>query len=128
MLSASIPLTSYSSNGGSWSEQTVGGTISIGNQLLISRSIHSPANIPKPSYSRTISWKINLLSPPPSGLTIKLCSQDGCVSIPSLSGQIHPAVRIPAYGTFYFIYTVKHNGQLLPPLTIINNRLTINYN
>lgn len=122
-----MPLASYSSNGGSWSEQATGGTVSIGNQLLISRTIHSPANIPKPSWSRTISWKVDLLSPPPSGLMITLCSQDGCVSLPSLSGQIRPVGRIPAYGNFYFIYTVKHNGQLLPPLTVINNKLTINY-
>jgi len=103
----------------------VGGTVSVGNQTLSSRPL-DPV-IPSGATLNRISWRISLLSAPPNGLQIKLCSQDRCTALDSLSGQKSVGQGLTARGPFFFVYSVQSRGQLMPPLNVVKNQLTINY-
>lgn len=112
---------------GAWSRQSSGGVVSVGKQLLIGRTLQSPTGVPSTALMHQFSWRITLLSPPPPGLEIKLCSNDKCFLLPALSGQLAVKGRISAFGDFRFIYSVNSIGQLRPPLNVVSNQLTINY-
>lgn len=111
---------------GSWSESSVGGQVSTGQQLLVSRPIRPPAPLPASASITSLKWHITLLTPPPPGLQIKLCGQV-CFPLQSLSGTIQPATAYPANGVFYFIYSVNSRGPLMPALQVVSNQLTVNY-
>lgn len=119
-----LPLTASAASG-SWSGDSVGGMVSVGNQTLSSRPLN-PTLPPAATLSR-ISWRISLLSPAPPGLQIKLCSQDRCIALDSLSGRKSVDASLTARGPFYFVYSVESQGQLRPPLHVVKNQLTLNY-
>ncbi|HEN3278311.1 TPA: flagellar protein FlhE [Yersinia enterocolitica] len=125
LLSLAItPLTASAING-SWSGSSAGGVISVGGQTLASRPL-KPV-LPPAATPRNITWRITLLSAPPVGLRIKLCSQNSCILLDSLTGQKSVDGILTSHGPFYFIYSVESQGQLLPALNVVNNQLTINY-
>lgn len=119
-----FPLT-VSAASGSWSGDSVGGVVSVGNQTLSSRPLNP--TLPSAATPSRISWRISLLSPAPPGLQIKLCSQDRCIALDSLSGQRSVGSALTARGPFFFVYSVQSRGQLMPPLNVVKNQLTINY-
>lgn len=123
-LTLLFPLAAAAASG-SWSGDSAGGKVSVGNQTLTSRPLNTTLP-PAATFSR-ISWRISLLSAPPPGLQIKLCSQEKCIRLDSLSGQKSVGSSLTARGPFYFVYTVESQGQLLPPLNVVKNQLTINY-
>lgn len=110
---------------GSWSGTSAGGSVSVGGQILSSRPLNP--TLPAGARLSRISWRISLLSPPPPGLQIKLCSQNRCVLLDSLSGNKQVTTSLTASGPFYFVYSVESRGQLAPALNVIKNQLTINY-
>ncbi len=112
---------------GTWSQQSGGGTLTTGEILLVGRVIHAPAAVPHNAPVRSISWKINLLTPPPQGLEINLCSTTWCQPLPALSGHLTPVRHLSANGPFHFIYNVRYKGQLIPAVTVVRNQLTIGY-
>lgn len=119
-----FPLAAVAASG-SWSGYSVGGKVSVGNQTLTSRPINT--TLPPDATLNRISWRISLLSAAPPGLQIKLCSQEKCIRLDSLSGQKSVGSSLTAHGPFYFVYTVESQGQLMPPLNVVKNQLTINY-
>lgn len=119
-----FPLAASAASG-SWSGDSVGGSVSVGNQTLSSRPLNP--TIPAAASLNRISWRISLLSPAPPGLQIKLCSQESCIVLDSLSGNKKVGSTLTARGPFYFVYSVASQGQLLPPLNVVRNQLTINY-
>lgn len=121
-----VPMMSMAS-GGSWSGQSTGGKLSVGKQNMTSPPLMPSQPLPAGSRVISFSWRITPLSPPPTGLQIVLCSQNRCVSLPSLSGRKEVWQTLSAHGPFYFLYRVKHRGQLSPPLTIVSHQLTVNY-
>lgn len=123
-LAMVFPLVALAASG-SWSGYSVGGKISVGNQTLTSRPINT--TLPPDATLNRISWRISLLSAAPPGLQIKLCSQEKCIRLDSLSGQKSVGSSLTAHGPFYFVYTVESQGQLMPPLNVVKNQLTINY-
>lgn len=110
---------------GSWSGDSIGGIVSVGNQTLSSRPLHP--TLPPAATLSSISWRISLLSPAPPGLQIKLCSQDRCITLGSMSGRKSVGSSLTARGPFYFVYSVQSQGQLRPPLHVVKNQLTLNY-
>lgn len=112
---------------GAWSDKAAGGVVSIGRQLLVGRALHSPHHLPATAKATRLAWRIELLSPPPPGLQIKLCHTSRCLALPALAGQLSADSALPASGEFHFIYTVEHSGPLVPPLNVVNNALTLNY-
>lgn len=125
LLAASLSSQAASVAYGSWSSFSVGGTVSVGNQPLSSRPL-APLLPPAAAINR-VAWRITLLSPAPPALTIKLCSQDKCIYLESLAGQKNVGALLPAHGPFHFVYTVNHQGQLIPPLNVVKNQLTIDW-
>lgn len=119
-----VPLAASASSG-TWSGYSVGGTLSVGHQTLTSRPL--VAALPATAELHHIAWRISLLSPPPPGLHIKLCSQQRCLSLPALAGQRDDPAPLTAQGPFYFVYSVESRGALLPPLNVVKNQLTLNY-
>uniref|UniRef100_UPI00289C0246 flagellar protein FlhE n=1 Tax=Pantoea sp. TaxID=69393 RepID=UPI00289C0246 len=83
--------------------------------------------LPATAELHHIAWRISLLSPPPPGLQIKLCSQQRCLPLPTLVGQRDDPAPLTAQGPFYFVYSVESRGALLPPLNVVKNQLTLNY-
>ncbi|QLA68093.1 flagellar protein FlhE [Enterobacter pasteurii] len=123
----SLPTTTWAATG-AWSDKAAGGVVSVGKQLLVGRSLHAPSHqIPASARVTRLSWRIQLLSPPPPGLQIKLCGETSCLPLPALAGEIAPSMKLPATGDFHFIYIVNYKGQLTPPLNVVNNTLTLNY-
>lgn len=125
LLSLTLLPLMASAVSGSWSSSGVGGVVSVGGQTLASRPL-MPV-IPPGATLLRITWRIKLLSAPPPGLRIKLCSQDKCILLDSLSGQKNVEGALTANGPFYFIYSVESQGQLLPSLNVVSNQLTISY-
>ncbi|MDR0806654.1 MAG: flagellar protein FlhE [Enterobacteriaceae bacterium] len=99
----------------------------MGQQLLVGHTLRSPQKIPRGAMLKQIAWKITLLSPPPTGLEIKLCNQHQCLSLPSLTGHLMLKHAMSPSGDFRFIYFVNRQGQLRPPLNVVSNQLTISY-
>ncbi|EFH7843624.1 flagellar protein FlhE [Escherichia coli] len=112
---------------GSWSQQSSGGTLTTGEELLVGRVIHAPTVVPRNAPVKYITWKINLLTPPPQGLEINLCSTTWCQPLPALAGHLTPTHHLSAGGIFHFIYNVRYKGQLIPAMTVVKNQLTIGY-
>lgn len=114
-------------NSGSWSQTTTGGHINIGGQIHVSPPLSPQQGILYTNHVTRISWKISLLSPPPSGLKIKLCTETKCIQLDRLSGQRETDSALSVQGPFRFVYSVERRGQLIPPLNVVSNQLTINY-
>lgn len=125
MLSILLLPVAASAVTGSWSGFSVGGSVSVGNQLLSSRRLD--VTLPAEAIVNSLAWRITLLSPAPPGLQVKLCSQDICILLDSLTGHSTVNSLRTMRGPFYFIYSVNGRGQLIPPLSVVKNELTINY-
>ena len=114
---------------GSWTKDSAGGHVSVGRQHMPGQPLHAPASIPASAKITRIQWHISLLNAaPPQHLVIKLCHAKACHQLDGLSGQFTPNSSWPANGSYYFIYSVETPGQLRPPLRVVRNGLTVNYN
>lgn len=113
--------------GGSWTQKGAGGSLSVGNQIMTSRVLSPPAGVSIGSFASSVSWQIQLLSPPPYGLKIKLCTPKRCIRLPGLSGTLTVKEPLEARADYRFIYSVETRGQLRPTLHVISNHLTVNY-
>lgn len=121
-----FPLTA-GAVGGSWSQTAAGGVISVGKQAVPGSRLAPSGSIPASATVTQISWRITLLSPQPPGLQIKLCTATACFALDSLSGQKRFTTAISAQGPFRFVYAVAHRGQVVPPVRVVSNQLTVNY-
>ena len=110
---------------GSWSGDSVGGIVSVGRQPLKSRPL-VPA-LPTNAQVHTLSWRITLLTPPPAGLTVKLCNPRRCLGLASLSGQVKTDAALFGQEPLHFVYSVETPGRLAPPLNVVRNEITLNY-
>ena len=114
-------------NGGAWTQKSAGGSVSVGNQILKGALLQPPFPLPPSAQAHHMTWRIELLSPPPPGLQIKLCSPTKCLPLEGLSGQRVIDFGLSAVGPFRFIYAVNSRGALLPALNVVSNQITINY-
>lgn len=121
-----FPLVACASSG-TWTQKSAGGTVSVGNQILTGASLRPPSPLPASAQIRLIAWRIELLSPPPPGLQIKLCSPAKCLLLESLAGRRSIDASFSAAGPFRFIYAVNSRGPLLPALNVVSNQITVNY-
>jgi flagellar protein FlhE len=121
-----VALTAQGVNG-SWSSSAVGGRVSVGQQLLVSRPLAPPGPLPAAARVTRIAWRIELLDPPPPGLRIKLCTPSLCFPLASLSGAQPITQPLSPGETFRFLYSVESRGVLTPALQVVSNRLTLNY-
>lgn len=112
---------------GSWSTSSVGGSVSVGNQILVSRPLSASGTLPASAAVTRFAWRVELLSPPPPGLRIKLCTSSICFPLTSLSGELRVSVALSPRETFRFVYSVESRGVLAPALQVVSNRLTLNY-
>lgn len=126
LIPAVIALSTAASVG-SWSGSSVGGRLSVGGQMLVSRPITPPQPPAAAGQVFSLSWRITLLSPPPPGLQIKLCTPSICYPLHALSGTRQIDGPLSAHETFRFIYSVAGRGTLLPALQVVSNQLTLNY-
>ncbi|WP_442798724.1 flagellar protein FlhE [Pantoea vagans] len=112
---------------GSWSATGVGGQVSVGQQTLVSRPLSPPEPLPASARVTQLNWRITLLSTPPPGLQISLCTQSVCFALQGLSGARQMSASLPADQTFHFVYLVASRGPLMPALQVVSNQLTVNY-
>jgi len=112
---------------GSWTQKSAGGVVSVGNQILTGSPLRSPSPLPSSARIQRVAWRIELLSPPPPGLQIKLCSAAACLPLESLAGQRSIDLPFSAGGPFRFIYSVDSRGPLIPALNVVSNQVTVNY-
>ncbi|WP_312629442.1 flagellar protein FlhE [Scandinavium sp.] len=119
------PLLACAASGGGWNGYSVGGTLHMGKQELVSRPLQP--NLPPHGRIHRIAWQITLLRPQPAGLKIKLCSQQRCLPLSSLSGRLEVHNTFLARGPFYFVYYVGTPGRLSNPMTVVKNELSITY-
>lgn len=112
---------------GSWSASSAGGSVSVGNQILVSRPLSASGALPASAMVTRFAWRIELLSPPPPGLRIKLCTSRVCFPLAGLAGEQRVPIGLSPRETFRFVYSVESRGVLAPALQVVSNRLTLNY-
>ncbi|HCR1907797.1 TPA: flagellar protein FlhE [Enterobacter kobei] len=128
-----MPLTLWfvilpvAATGGSWTGKSVGGNVSVGQQILTSRPLQAQGPLPRPTTITSVAWRIELLSPPPPGLQVKLCAPSFCFPLRGLAGAQQVSVPLSAGNTFRFLYSVNSRGPLMPALQVVSNQLTVNY-
>ncbi len=125
-LLLSLPLLTQAS-GGSWSRDSGGGVISVGNQIMTGPVLSPSGPVPIAASVSRISWRIRLLNPPPPGLEIKLCTQAQCVKLDALAGQRTLPASMGAGDSFQFVYSVNARGPLRPAVNVVSQHLTVNY-
>ncbi|SFU20173.1 flagellar protein FlhE [Kosakonia arachidis] len=128
-----LPLTLWfvilpvAATGGSWTGKSVGGSVSVGQQILTSRPLQAQGPLSRAATITSVVWRIELLSPPPTGLQIKLCAPSFCIPLRDLTGTQQVSVPLSAGNTFRFLYSVNSRGPLMPALQVVSNQLTVNY-
>ncbi|NIY48674.1 flagellar protein FlhE [Cedecea colo] len=113
--------------GGAWHQKTAGVVISVGKQTMAGAALSAPADLPASAQASLLAWRVTLLTPPPAGLEIKLCSAATCIKLAGLSGRKKLTAPLSARGPFRFVYSVAGRGQLIPALHVVSNELTVNY-
>lgn len=121
------PCVASGASQGSWSKDSAGGVITVGNQEMRSQRMPPPADVPQNAVVERISWHISLLSRPPPSLKVMLCHSGACRQLSGLSGVLTPYSDWPAKENYQFIYIVKSRGQLRPALHVVRNHITVNY-
>lgn len=124
LLVASSPALAYQ---GSWSSHSFGGMMTQGKQVLKSRPVAPASALPPHSLARSLAWKITLDGPPPMGLRIQICGGNRCVRLPGLQGEIALPPGFPAGGPLWFEYISSVGGAISPPVTLLNNQVTVQY-
>ncbi len=127
VLTALLFPPAASAAGGAWHQKTAGVVISVGKQTMAGAALSAPADLPASAQASLLAWRVTLLTPPPAGLEIKLCSATTCIKLERLSGQKKLAAPLSARGPFRFVYSVASRGQLIPALHVVSNELTVNY-
>lgn len=112
---------------GSWSNQSFGGTLTRGQQVLKSKPVQSASPLPAGAVASRVNWKISSHGLPPSGFRIRLCSATRCLLLPGVAGEMALPAGMPAEGPFRFEYYVKAGGRLDAPLTVLSNQITVSY-
>ncbi|MFD1801145.1 flagellar protein FlhE [Mixta tenebrionis] len=112
---------------GAWSGSAAGPRLSVGKQSYPGPAISPPSPLPAGARLNQIAWRITLLSPPPPGLQIKLCSVSACIELDQLAGQRAAPLPFLPGETLRFIYAVEAYGQLRPPVQITRSQVTVNY-
>ncbi|WP_435952248.1 flagellar protein FlhE [Dryocola sp. BD626] len=113
--------------GGAWSSQSRGSVITRGQQAFKSNPVMAPSSLPAGAVSSRVSWQITPDGTVPPYFDIKLCSVNRCIALPALAGTATLPASFPASGPFHFVYSFKTRGPLLPALTILSNRVTVDY-
>lgn len=126
VLLLGLPLIAQAA-GGSWSRDSGGGVISVGNQIMRGPALTPPGPVPAAASISRVSWRITLLNAPPPGLEIKLCTQAQCVKLDALAGQRTLPESMKPGDSFRFIYAVNARGQLRPAVNVVSQHLTVNY-
>jgi flagellar protein FlhE len=121
------PAYAHAMDTGSWSKDSAGGVLKIGNQIMTSQRLTAPNETPRNATVVRMSWHISLLTSPPAGLQIKLCHPGGCKRLNGLSGEFTPDTRWPANTIYHFVYSVQSKGTFRPTLNVVRNHLTVNY-
>lgn len=121
-----LPLLAQAA-GGSWSRDSGGGVISVGNQIMTGPTLSPSGAVPPAANVSRISWRITLLNAPPPGLEIKLCTQAQCVKLDALAGQRTLPASMKPGESFRFVYSVNARGQLRPAVNVVSQHLTVNY-
>ncbi|ROP58320.1 flagellar protein FlhE [Enterobacter sp. BIGb0383] len=112
---------------GTWTGESVGGRVSVGQQILASRPLSAAGPLFSSATITRLAWHIELLTPPPPGLQIKLCARSVCFPLAGLSGVKQISAPLSPDETFRFLYSVNSRGPLTPALQVISNQLTVNY-
>lgn len=74
-----------------------------------------------------VAWRYQLISPTPSKLQVRLCSQSRCVKLKKQSKTTVAFSGIAAAEPLRFIWEVPSGGQLIPPLKVQRNKVIVNY-
>lgn len=112
---------------GAWTSQSFGGTLTRGQQTLKSKPVQNPSPLPGGAVASRVWWKIHADGPTPVGFRIRLCSNNRCLMLPGVAGEMPLPAGFPADGPFRFEYFSPARGPLHPQLTILSNQVTISY-
>lgn len=112
---------------GAWSATAAGPMLSVGRQAYAGQPLRPHGALPADARVSRISWRISLLAPPPPGLEIKLCSAAACIALDRLAGQRTVKQPFAPGAAFRFVYQVNTTGELRPPVQVVSNQLTVNY-
>jgi len=112
---------------GSWSNQSFGGTLTRGQQVLKSKPVQSASPLPAGAVATRVNWKIATDGLTPAGFRIRLCSTAHCITLPSVAGERSLPRGMPAGGPFRFEYYSVAGGRFETPLTVLSNQITVSY-
>ncbi|MBS3049080.1 flagellar protein FlhE [Enterobacter mori] len=112
---------------GSWSSQSFGGTLTLGQQVLKSKPVQSASPLPAGVVATRVNWKIRTDGLTPIGFRIRLCSATQCLILPGYNGELALPAGMPAAGPFRFEYYSTAGGRFDSPLTVLSNQVTVSY-
>lgn len=112
---------------GSWSSQSFGGSLTLGQQVLRSKPLQSPSPLPAGVVATRVNWKIQTDGLTPVGFRIRLCSAARCITLPGVAGERSLPGGMPAGGPFRFEYYSIAGGRFEAPLTVVRNQITVSY-
>lgn len=117
---------------GSWSDSQMGVTLQnrgvIATSSALNPPAHAPVNLTSSTTITTLSWSYKLMSPPPEGLQVKLCTASNhCVNIDGGNGQTRSFYGQSAQTSFRFMFYIAGKGVVYPPLRVLSNQVLVNY-
>lgn len=120
-----LPLFAHASGGGDWQNSAVGATLNYRGTEASSVPLKPPMAVR--GTITLIAWRYRLLTPEPTGLVVKLCSESRCTELDGPSGTTRALAGEPAGQPLRFVWYVSGRGGLYPPVRVTSNQVIVNY-
>lgn len=128
LLTASLLPLKVGAASGTWVADNIGVTQSSRGVATSSSPLQSPVALAQEN-ARIVSvgWRYQLMSAPPDGLQVKLCTPTRCIPLEGGSGQSRGLAGEAATNPLTFVYFIAGKGRVNPPLQVISNQVLVNY-
>lgn len=123
-LLLTVPALAAAADGG-WQASGAGPALSNRGVQASSQPL-SPA-APVGGTMTDVYWRYTLSAPAPSGLQVRLCSENRCVAIEGGSGMTRGLTNVAAGESLRFIWLAEGKGRLFPPLRVVSHEVMVNY-
>lgn len=119
----SLPLQAAT---GAWHASASGPQLGHRGSWMAAKPLRPPAGV---SGSITqIAWRYQLSGAAPSGLRVRLCGGQRCVTLEGGSGVTRELAQLAADETLYMTFGFLGRGSLPPGLRVISSEVMVNYN
>lgn len=119
-----LPLLAQAA-GGAWHASASGPLLANRGSWQSSQPLRSPSSVS--GQINVINWRYQLSKPAPSGLEVRLCAAQRCISLDGASGTTRGLAHIAADETLHMVFGFAGSGTLPPGLRVISSEVMVNY-